>query len=294
MYTRVTQRSISTTSLAGLQTNLDRLGKLQQQLSSGRQISVPSDSPTGTVTALQMRSEIRTNDQYVRNAEDGEGWLGTVDTTLTSALANVRRVRDLTLQGISTGAASPQSREAMATEIEQIRDGLVQLANTRYLDRPVFGGTTVLPSAYDAGGAFTGDTTGVYRTLGDSTEVRVDLTGPEVFGTGSTQLFTVLTDIAKNLRTGTDQLPGDLGRLDQATNTMQTVVADVGARYSRVTTLRQAADDRILTLKSALAEVENIDLPKTITELQMQQVAYQAALGATAKAIQPSLMDFLR
>jgi flagellar hook-associated protein 3 FlgL len=37
-----------------------------------------------------------------------------------------------------------------------------------------------------------------------------------------------------------------------------------------------------------------VDLPATIVELQMQEVAYQAALGATARAIQPSLMDFLR
>jgi flagellar hook-associated protein 3 FlgL len=71
-------------------------------------------------------------------------------------------------------------------------------------------------------------------------------------------------------------------------------VADIGARYGRVLTVRQTAEDRIITLGSALSNVENIDLPKTITELQMQQVSYQAALAATAKAIQPSLLDFLR
>jgi flagellar hook-associated protein 3 FlgL len=43
-----------------------------------------------------------------------------------------------------------------------------------------------------------------------------------------------------------------------------------------------------------LSEVEDIDLPKTITDMTLQQTAYQAALGATAKVIQPSLMDFLR
>lgn len=49
-----------------------------------------------------------------------------------------------------------------------------------------------------------------------------------------------------------------------------------------------------MALRGSLAQVENIDLPKTIVELQMQQVAYQAALGATAKVIQPTLLDFLR
>ena len=43
-----------------------------------------------------------------------------------------------------------------------------------------------------------------------------------------------------------------------------------------------------------MTDVEDIDLPKTITELQLQQTAYQAALAAGARVVQPSLVDFLR
>jgi flagellar hook-associated protein 3 FlgL len=49
-----------------------------------------------------------------------------------------------------------------------------------------------------------------------------------------------------------------------------------------------------MSLTSSLTEIEDIDLPRTIVELQMQQVAYEAALGATQKIITPSLADFLR
>jgi flagellar hook-associated protein 3 FlgL len=294
MYNRVTQRSITATSLAGLQANLDRVGRLQQQLSSGRLISVPSDSPTGTVSALQIRSEIRANEQYVRNAEDGIGWLSSIDGALTTSLEGVQRVRALTLQGMSTGGNNAQSRAAMATELKAIREGLIQIANTKYLDRPVFGGATGDPVAYVAAGTFTADTTPVMRTVGDNVDLRVDYSGDEVFGTGTNQLFTVMADIAYHLETDPTQLDGDLIRLDTAKATMQTSVADIGARYGRMLTVRQAAEDRIITLKSSQSEVENIDLPKTIMELQMQQVSYQAALAATARAIQPSLLDFLR
>jgi flagellar hook-associated protein 3 FlgL len=237
---------------------------------------------------------MRTNEQYARNAQDGVGWLGTIDTAIVSSLGSLKRVNVLTLQGITTGAQGPQAREALAAEVEQIRDGLVQIANTRYLDRPVFGGATALPTAYDAAGTFTGDSTPVTRTVGDSTNLRVDLTGPEVFGTGSNQLFKILTDIADHMRNSPGQLDADLGRLETANNKMLTAVADVGSRYGRMLSLRQAADDQFLTMRSALAEVENIDLPKTVMEVKMQEVAYQAALGAAAKVIQPSLLDFLR
>jgi flagellar hook-associated protein 3 FlgL len=47
-------------------------------------------------------------------------------------------------------------------------------------------------------------------------------------------------------------------------------------------------------LKNGLSDVENIDLPKTIVDLQLQEIAYKSALSATSRVIQPSLLDFLR
>src|SRR5690606_23393672 len=109
----------------------------QERLSSGRIINRPSDSPTGTVAAMQLRSERRMMQQYVRNADDGLGWLNTLDATLTSISSQLNRVRDLTLQAMSSGAAaSAEAREALAVEVENIREALIGLANTRYLDRP--------------------------------------------------------------------------------------------------------------------------------------------------------------
>ena len=55
---------------------------------------------------------------------------------------------------------------------------------------------------------------------------------------------------------------------------------------------RRKEDLRFLTGRGRY--VEDIDLPSVIIDLQLQQTTYQAALSATAKAIQPTLMDFLR
>ena len=75
---------------------------------------------------------------------------------------------------------------------------------------------------------------------------------------------------------------------------MTTAQADVGTRTVRIEKAKAAAEDADLSLSSRLSEVENTDLPKATVELQLQQVAYQAALAATAKVMQPSLLDFLR
>lgn len=291
---RVTERSLATTTLHGLQNSLARLGATQQQLSSGKQISRPSDSPTGTIAAIGIRSDMRQLQQYARNADDGKGWLDTVDGTLTDASAMVHQARNLVLQGLSSGAVGPAARDALAIEVDRLRESLIGLANTTYLDRPIFGGTTPGAIAYDASGSYVGDAGSVRRTVGEGVKVRVDTPASATFGTGSTQLFTVLADISAHLRGDSASLGADLGRLDTAMDRVHAQLADVGARYNVVAQLGQAASDRTTELQAALSDVEDIDLPKTITEFQLGQAAYQAALGATARVVQSSLLDFLR
>ena len=86
----------------------------------------------------------------------------------------------------------------------------------------------------------------------------------------------------------------DLSALDAGFVKMQQALATVGARYHQVETMRNRNESDAINLTGALGEVESIDLPKTVMDLQMQEVAYQSALAATARVIQPSLVDFLR
>jgi flagellar hook-associated protein 3 FlgL len=299
---RVTQNTIATNSLANLQTNLGRVSQLQEQMTSGKVINRPSDSPTGTVSALGLRGEIRTTEQYSRNANDAVSWLGTQDTTLTSINDVLQRVRVLTLQGSNDGALGPAAREALASEVKSLRETTRGLANTTYLGRPIFGGTTNKTQAFvaDATGkiVYQGDGGEVVRRIGADATVRVDTDGLAALGPivpGGPSAFDVLDQIADHLTKGdTAGLSTDLGNLDKATLGVRTALTEVGSRYNRAEAARQAADDRVLTLRATLSGVEDIDLPHTIMDLQMQQMAYQTALGATAKALQPSLLDFLR
>ncbi|WNV76478.1 flagellar hook-associated protein FlgL [Geodermatophilus sp. DSM 44513] len=301
---RITQRAVALTSLQGLNRNLDAVGRLQQQLTSGRSISKPSDSPTGTNTAMRTRGEQSANERHVRSITDAQSRLAATDTTLSSMLTQVRRVRDQTVYASNTGALSATSREGIAVEVEQLRESLLGLANQTVNGRPVFGGTTSSPVAYDGAGAYVGaavdpadEATQVMRRLSDTERVRADVTGAEAFelpGPGGRNLFTVLDDLAVAIRSGVDiDLADGLTDLDAVRDQMITAAADVGARAKRVDDAQGLAVDRSLSLTDRLARTENIDLPRTIMELEMQKVGYEAALAATAKALQPTLVDFL-
>jgi flagellar hook-associated protein 3 FlgL len=293
---RITQRAVALTSLQGLSRNLDAVGKLQQQLTSGRQISTPSDSPTGTNKAMQIRADQTAAAQQTRNITDAKSWLEQTDSALREMSDTARRVRDLTVQALNTGFSTAGSQVALSTETASLREGLLALANAQIQGRPLFGGVTPGTQAYDSTtGAWLGTAgTPIERRITDAETLRVDLTGPEAFGPAGNDLFAIVDRIANNMMTNPTALATDLTDLDAAMKTMTGALANVGARAARLERVEQVNADRQLTLHSALAETENIDLPNTIMNLEMQKVGYEAALAATAKALSPTLLDFLR
>jgi flagellar hook-associated protein 3 FlgL len=290
---RVTHNTIAANVLANLQGNINRIGETQQRLSSGKQISKPSDSPAGTISVMQLRSEIAANRQYARNADDGLGWLSATDSALQEASMQVTRSRGLVLQGMS-GGTGQESREALAAELRQISESIRGVANTTYIDRPVFGGTTNEPMAYPGGTTFNGDGGAIIRTVGANTKVAINVDGETIFGEGATSIFAALDEIATKLEDGVAVSAADLARLDTTSIGIRNGLSTVGARTNQLERMRQAADDAVLNISTTLSDVEDIDLPQTITELQLQQTAYQAALAAGARVVQPSLIDFLR
>ena len=294
--TRVTQLSISQLTLQGLQENLGKLQGIQNKLSTGKEVGRPSDNPSDAVAALTFRSDIRRFEQYSRNAQDGLDWLGTADSTLTGMLDQIRRARELGLQGVN-GSQSADERQALAAEVGTIKDSLIGMANTQYQGRPIFSGTAKDPSgqAYDAAGTYLGNSGDVQRNVAPNVKIAVNIPGSQVFGSDATGLFATLTQLQQNLQSGNLTGVGqNLDDLATATSTVQNTLSVVGARYNRVDNMKTLADGSVDQLKSSLSDVEDIDLPKTITDLQLQQVSYQTALAAAAKVIQPSLVDFLR
>src|SRR5688500_9392255 len=256
---RITQRAVALTSLQGLNRNLDAVGKLQQQLTSGRLINAPSDSPTGTNRAMQTRGDQAAVAQQGRNLSDARNWLEQTDSTLRTMIDTSRKVRDLTVQGLNSGAQSDVAQKALATEVTSLREGLLSLANITIQGRPLFGGVTSGGKAYDsATGAWAGQGgTPVTRRVSDTEKIRVDMTGPEAFGTPGDDLFAVVDRIATDLVRGVQGAPAvHLADLDAIMNGMSSAVADVGTRASRVERIEQINADRVISLSQQLGETE--------------------------------------
>jgi flagellar hook-associated protein 3 FlgL len=304
MITRVTQRMLTDRSLSSVENGLTRMSKAQEQMTTGRRLNRPSDSPTDTTVALRARAGVAQQTQFQRNAQDGISWLSTIDSTIQGTTDQVRRAYTLAVQGANTASNGASASSALADEVDQIKKSLVDFSNTQYLGRPIFGGTTTSGAAFTMDGAGVVTYTGngntaagqVNRRVGVDSVVRVDSDGTKVFGADGDNVFDHLTALSTALRT----VPADSAGIEQGIAALQadmdrlsSAAADEGARMNQINQASTVASATQLALQKTQSDVEDVDVAQATIELQTQTNAYQAALMAVSKTSQRSLLDFL-
>ncbi|NDG96161.1 MAG: flagellar hook-associated protein 3, partial [Actinobacteria bacterium] len=71
-------------------------------------------------------------------------------------------------------------------------------------------------------------------------------------------------------------------------------IAKVGARQQAVEQHEERLLDRRTQLQSQRSTVLDTDIAEELLELRQNEVAYQAALGVSARVLSTSILDFLR
>jgi flagellar hook-associated protein 3 FlgL len=314
MAMRITTSMVQRNILADLNTISSKLTRTQMKAASGKEITRPSDDPFGTSQAMQLRQALSANRQHQANVEDAIGWQNATEQALIDMTDAVERARNLMVQG-GTDSSDQTSREAIASELEQIIEGIKQSANTSYRGSFLFSGTETSSRPYPptsdpyvpADDQYQGDEAGwtagvpgIIREIGPNVSMSINTVGRDILGDGQgaadNKMLDVLRDAVDHLRAGDGaSLRGtDIDRLDTNFDHLLEVRAANGARTNRL----EAALGRLGQLEESvigqLSQTEDADIAETLIELNSQTAAYQAALRAGASIVQSSLMDFLR
>lgn len=296
MSLRITQQTMMANTLRTLQDRLGSVETAQARLASGKRIHRPSDDVSGTNQSLRLHDELATTRQGARNVDDGLMWVGIADTQLQSVVSRLQRARELAVQAGST--LSAEERGAIAVEIAGIRDDVVAIANAKSQGRALFAGYSSGDAVARVGGVwtYTGDSGVTTRRVGTDSVVRVNVTGDDVFGfsTGN-DVFTMLDTLEARVQAGdTSGVAASLGDIDTAISGVLDGLAVLGTAGNRLEAARARLGTDATSLETHISELEDVDLAASIMDLQLQQVAYQAALGAMNSTLQPSLIDFMR
>jgi flagellar hook-associated protein 3 FlgL len=300
---RITQQMITNQVNGNLSKNIEKLTKTQSLISSGKRITQASDDPVGMAKVLDYRKTLDAIDQYGRNISQAQSSLEAGEFTLSDISDLLTRAKELALSQ-ATGTASPETRQDVAAEVRQIRDQLIQLANTKQGDRYMFGGRKTDAPPYDPDvppydplnpqPTFQGDDGAVNVVLGDGVTMDMAVDGKQAFNDGVDPVV-VLTKLIDGLDTNDQTAISDqLDPLDQSLTQITNERADVGARLNRLDSTESHWADFKINIQKMLSDTEDLDVTKAAMDLTAQQTAYQASLSSTAKIIQPSLLDYLK
>jgi len=292
---RITNQMILSRSLDSVQSGLEQSARLERQITTGRRHERLSDAPLDVRSVLELDADLRASEQYTRSIEAARARLSISDATLESVTNILSRARELAVQhGSDTSTTS--GRLAAQAEVQELRASVIQLANRTYNGAYVFGGAFADLPPLDASGAL--DPTFPARGAPEY-EIGPGVRASAAHDAG--EMF-IDTDVIASL----DALETALGADDrvaiQATSdqlataigSVQTLVADVGARQVRLDTAQgrqEIVDETAETRRSKLIDVP---IEEAITQLAAVQSAYQASLLATTRLLETSLVNYLR
>jgi flagellar hook-associated protein 3 FlgL len=299
MAVRFTNDILSRQTLFDLGNITDKLSKTQQQLSSGKRITAPEDDPYGSGRAVSLRNDLADTQQYQVNINDASAWAAQTDSSLGNVTDLLQRARELTVQA-ANGTQNQDSLNAISAEMKQIKASLLSEANATYNGRYIFSGTATNVPPYPTN-TYAGTTLPVQRLIAPGEVVQVNQDGPSAFGVqavgppATKNVFDVMDDVIGALNAGNMSAlqTTALTELDGSFTTALNARTTVGAVSNRLDTQRTRMSAQELSVTDLLSKTEDADMAKTLITYSQTQTAYQAALQAGAKIIQPTLMDFL-
>lgn len=296
---RVTQSMLTNNMIRNLSNSYERLGKYQEQLATGKKISRPSDDPVVAMKGIAYREDLARVKQYERNIGEVHNWIDSADDALDKVGLALQRVQELVVQA-STDTATPEDRQKIADEIDQIQKHIVDVANTRVGGKYIFNGAdtknplfTGYPDNTGLGLNPNANTSDVEIEVFDGIKLDVNIDGKTLF-TGIIGMLDNLKTVLNDPNSTGNTISSHLSQVEAQQDALLAARSELGAKQNRVEMMENRLSTQELVATKLMSNNEDIDYEKTITEFISQESVHRAALSVGARIIQPTLIDFLR
>lgn len=257
----------------------ERLSKLQSAL-RGR--------ASGNDVLMNLRDGSQTNlglqagDIITFTADTNVGVPTTLNLTVGTQVNTLQDIADQIQNFLRTNAALQAQ-----TAIVQVVDGRLTITNP--LGASVNGAATNVSQPITVTAFSATDTTGLTQrtTFNNAMQNFLNAGAIQDDGSQASSYTLIVPFISQNVSNSIS----DLDTLISRTGTNQ---GDAGSQLQKLELTKNRLEDANLTFTTLMSENEDVDLAKAVLEFQQQQNVYQAALGAAARILGPSLLDFLR
>ncbi len=293
---RINEQQVITNLLYSVGQDRQSINDLQEQIATGHIVNTPSDDPALNQRLMLLQDQVNQNNVYTQNTQYASGFLTQQSSSLGNAVNILTSVKTLLIS--AAGDTNPQDQQNYATQMGQYVNQLLDLANTKYGSKYIFGGaqTTTQPFFMNASQtAVSANPNGVGGALqlnvSSQMTLQYNITGSEAFNNG--QIFNDLMAIQNEMNAGTSPTQADITTVNNYLNSMINTNAKSGAMMNRFQLVQNQLSSENQTLQTTISNLGDTDVAGAVIKLQEKQTTLSAALKSGASIIQLSLANFL-
>ncbi len=177
---RITNKLNFTNSISTSMGAQSSLYQISQQLSSGIKIQNSYEDASVYIDNTRLEYELKTLEQ-VKQATNSAKEM--TQNSMKALQDMVKLLEDFKVKvtQAASDSNSQTSREAIAKELERIKEGIVQLANTSVNGQYLFAGSQVANKPFDSSGNYYGDKNNINVVTGAGTESPYNIPGWDLF-----------------------------------------------------------------------------------------------------------------
>ena len=238
----------------------------------------------------RIRAELCARAREVRRIEEGLRWVDHSEFHLSTAVSHLERVREC----LSAVQVRPGRSEKARVVVGEAFDSILAAANARLDDRPLFGGFgEVDPVSLENGvWSYRGDSGRITKRALATGTIAINLPGDALFGfAAGDNVLHILDGLLRELEIGPDVgvLAGDL---EASLRRLRDGLAEFDSIRSRLSSALVEAMVEQNRLRRYLGQAgESVECSD---QGLLHAATYQLAVDVFSRAVQPSLVDFLR
>jgi flagellar hook-associated protein 3 FlgL len=279
----------------------DQNARAMERLSSQKEIRKLSDNPIGATQMIRFRDGISDLQQFQTNIEYSKGFIERSEASLQSITDNLIRAKELAV-GMSNDTYDKNSREATSREIRELMDEVVQIANTTFNGRYIFGGFRNQTPPVTIEGDYVGDDGAIFVQMSPGNFRQMNLNARNIFeaspddrALGHMNMVQCLANLYEGLQANDKtMIHASLSELDHQLEKTSSSHATLGAMENSLKDTGDRLASEEVLMKSRLSKVQDTDIYDATSEFKRTEVVLQGTLTASTKLLQPSLLNFLQ
>ena len=313
---RVSTLNIFNTFLKYDNKRQSEINRYTKEVSSGKRLLEPSVSPVDLAQSLRYKSLDKELDDFIKNANYVQNAQTIAEDALTHIIDSSMEVRGELVHILNTGVFDEEDAKVLKDYFEGMRNYFIDQANTKIGDHYLFSGVKSQTAPIDSTGKYQGGDTDVTVPIAKNVELPIKYTGykeggDNYLGVGSIDgqdkmiVVAVLDKVINALNNGDlTSLHNDnfikidgndydlLSAFDKGVNTISQHRSRIGSQEKALESIRVQHESFKVSYNKLVSDLEDADLPKSITNLEKSKLAYEATMASFNQNKDLSLLKY--